>query len=122
MAETSGGSIDVLVEETEDVSVNQAPGSKFDYIFFLKMKAWLWNSTFVWKRCFKAFQWHRIIDCRIVVLKLRPQILKMNVLNLHGIINCIILQELVHWESSKYFWWVVLDVAGPNLKWKGSIW
>lgn len=36
MAETSGGSIDVLVEETEDVSVNQAPGSKFDYIFFSK--------------------------------------------------------------------------------------
>ena len=47
MAESSGGSIDVLVEETEDVSVNQVRGSKFDYIFFLKMKVWLWNSTFV---------------------------------------------------------------------------
>lgn len=34
MAESSGGSIDVLVEETEDVSVNQVPGSKFDYISF----------------------------------------------------------------------------------------
>ena len=38
MAESCGGSIDVLVEETEDVSVNQVRGSKFDYIFFLKMK------------------------------------------------------------------------------------